>query len=132
MKKNSYTIGELSELTGFPLRTIRYYVQEGLLDPPAGRGRGGFYFDSHLERLRLIRSLRDTGMGLVAIAAYLKRGEGKPQATEERELWVRYEIMPGLEISVRRDLEERAPRKVSQIIRTARSVAREEDPNDAK
>ncbi|MCK4823506.1 MerR family transcriptional regulator, partial [bacterium] len=30
-------------------RTIRYYIQEGLLEPPAGRGRGGFYYDSHLQ-----------------------------------------------------------------------------------
>ena len=32
MEDPKYTIQELSELTGFSLRTIRYYVQEGLIE----------------------------------------------------------------------------------------------------
>ena len=67
-----YTIEQLSELTGYSRRTIRYYIEEGLLDSPAGRGKGGFYFDSHLNKLGIIKKLQEKGMSLSAIAAYIK------------------------------------------------------------
>ena len=99
-------------------------MQEGLLDPPAGRGRGGFYFDSQLNQLRLIKSLQEKGMRIASIVEYLMRG-GVKKVDYSREVWVKYEIIPGLEVSVRRDLEEREGKKVSEIIRTAKSIARE-------
>jgi DNA-binding transcriptional MerR regulator len=128
MNEIKYTIKELSELTGFSLRTIRYYIQEGLLESPAGRGRGGFYFDSQLSQLRLIKSLQEKGMKIASIVKYLKAG-GSREVDYSREVWVKYEIIPGLEISVRRDLEEREGKKVSEIIRTAKSIAREDLEN---
>ncbi len=39
METKKYTIEELCDLTGYSRRTIRYYVQSGIIDPPAGRGR---------------------------------------------------------------------------------------------
>jgi DNA-binding transcriptional MerR regulator len=68
-----YTIEQLSELTGYSRRTIRYYVEEGLIDSPAGRGKGGFYFDSHINKLGIIKQLQERGMSLSAISAYLKQ-----------------------------------------------------------
>ena len=82
METKQYTIEDLCELTGFSRRTIRYYVQEGLIDPPAGRGRGGFYFDSHLDKLRKIKTLQDKGLRLSAILPVLKRRE-MPEMPEE-------------------------------------------------
>ena len=52
-------IDELAQRAGVPSRTIRYYTQQGLLAPPRLRGRVGFYDDTHLDRLRLIRELRE-------------------------------------------------------------------------
>lgn len=72
MKQKQYTIQELSELTGFSRRTIRYYIQEGLLKPPAGRGRGGYYYDSHLNSLSKIRQLQNQGLQLSSISKILK------------------------------------------------------------
>jgi len=72
MKQKQYTIQELSELTGFSRRTIRYYIQEGLLKPPAGRGRGGYYYDSHLNALSKIRQLQNQGLRLSTISPILK------------------------------------------------------------
>lgn len=125
MEKQKYTIQELSVLTGFSIRTIRYYVQEGLIDPPAGRGRGGFYFDSQLNQLRQIKSLQEKGMKLSSIVQYFK-GSDVQEATYARDVWVKYEIAPGLEINVRRDVEEREGKKVLEIIRTAKSIVKEE------
>jgi len=119
MEETKYTIEDLSERTGFSIRTIRYYIQEGILDPPPGRGRGGFYFDSHLQRLLKIKSLQDKGFRLAAIQEILLEGK-RTVVAESRELWVRYRIGPGLEISVSRDLEDAERRKVDDLVRIAR------------
>ena len=52
-KAKKYTIEELSNLTGFSRRTIRYYIQENIIKPPSGRGRGGFYYNSQGTRFRI-------------------------------------------------------------------------------
>lgn len=127
MNEKRYTIEELQERTGFSRRTIRYYIQEGLLDPPAGRGRGGFYFDSHMQRLSEIKALQDKGLKLAAISALLKRGP-EPEVLKaetlkpERQIWIRYPIEPGIEIHFSRDLEEEDRKKVAEIVRIAKSI----------
>jgi DNA-binding transcriptional MerR regulator len=122
----TYTIQELSELTGFSRRTIRYYIAEGLLEPPAGRGRGGFYYDSHLERLRQVRAWQEQGLGLGVITAMLK-GEtvSLPALSPQREAWSRYSVMPGLEINIRCDIEAAFPHLVSELVRLARELFKE-------
>lgn len=52
-------IADLAERAGVPTRTIRYYTQQGLLNPPKLVGRVGYYDDRHLERLRLIKELQE-------------------------------------------------------------------------
>ncbi|MBU2497655.1 MAG: helix-turn-helix domain-containing protein [Proteobacteria bacterium] len=121
MEENKYTIEDLCDFTGYTRRTIRYYVQEGLLEPPAGRGRGGFYFDSHLERLREIKALQEKGLKLQEIMALLKEG-AKPALAPLREIWIRYPVLPGIEIHVSRDLDETARGKVNEIVRVAKSI----------
>jgi DNA-binding transcriptional MerR regulator len=121
MTEKHYTIEELSQITGFSRRTIRYYIAEGLLEPPAGRGRGGFYFDSHVETLTRIRTLRNGGVRLSAVAEMLSGG-GAVRVPSERALWIRYEIEPGLEIHVERGLEERRRGDLEEVVRVARSI----------
>lgn len=125
MSADRYTIDELVEMTGYSRRAIRYYVQEDLLQPPAGRGRGGFYSDSHLAQLQRIRSLQSQGMSLMAIKRLLAAGV-VPEIAQAREVWARYDIAPGIEINVRRDVESSVGRKVDELIRTAKSIMKEE------
>ena len=121
MANKQHTIQDLCDLTGYSSRTIRYYIQEGLLDPPAGRGRGGFYFDSHLKRLLEIRAHQDKGLKLAAIQELVKKGEG-PGPLSVRELWVKYPVDTGIEIHISRDLEEKERKKIAKIIRVAKSI----------
>ena len=51
------TIDELSEQTGVPVRTIRYYITENLLPHSKSRGRGADYTEEHVLRLRLVSEL---------------------------------------------------------------------------
>jgi DNA-binding transcriptional MerR regulator len=55
-------IAELSQKTGVPVPTIKYYLREGLL--PAGEltsPNQARYDDRHVQRLRLVRVLLDIG-----------------------------------------------------------------------
>ncbi len=116
---DKYSIEELSEITGFPRRTIRYYIQEGLIAPPAGRGRGGFYNDSHVNDLLRIKELQEKGFSLSTIAETIKM-TSQEKVILHRDVWIRYEIIPGVEIGIRRDIEEKQHKKITELIRLAK------------
>lgn len=67
------TVDELAARTGLTVRTIRFYVSEGLVAPPVRRGRIAYYDASHRMRLELIRTLQDHGYTLAAIERVLTR-----------------------------------------------------------
>jgi DNA-binding transcriptional MerR regulator len=55
----SITLAELAEKSGVEARTIRSYIERGLLPSADSRGRGAAgYTQEHLTRLRLIQSIR--------------------------------------------------------------------------
>jgi DNA-binding transcriptional MerR regulator len=61
------SIGELAQRTGVTRRTIRYYVEIGLLPPPEGAGKGAVYGPEHLERLETIKGLQEYRLSLEEI-----------------------------------------------------------------
>lgn len=67
-KQRLLKIGELANLSGVPVKTIRYYSDIGLL-PPSSTSEAGFryYSGPDAARLTLIRSLRESGIGLKRI-----------------------------------------------------------------
>ena len=69
-----YSIGQLARLTGLPVRTIRFYSDRGLV-PEAGRTPAGYrtYDREALQRLGLVRTLRDLGIDLPTIRKVLDR-----------------------------------------------------------
>jgi DNA-binding transcriptional MerR regulator len=129
MDEKKYTMDDLCDKTHLPRRTIRYYVQEGIIDPPSGRGRGGYYSDIQLLKLYQIKSLRGRGMKLHAIEKYLN--QGKIEEPEfRRDEWAEYEVMPGLEIRVRRDVEELLQKNILDILKIAQSIAKGDKNHD--
>jgi DNA-binding transcriptional MerR regulator len=55
-------ISELAEASGVSIATLKYYLREGLLPPGQARGATrADYDDTHLERVRLVRTLIDVG-----------------------------------------------------------------------
>lgn len=67
-----YSLDELTELAGVTIRTVRYYISEGLLPPPDGGGPRSTYTDVHLNRLRLISRLKDAYLPLREIRRQLQ------------------------------------------------------------
>ena len=59
-----FSLEDLSGLTGLPARTIRFYIQEGVVDRPEGIRRGAWYHEGHLEQLLAIRRWQSAGLSL--------------------------------------------------------------------
>lgn len=64
-------LADLCARTGVTVRTVRYYVQQGLLPSP-GTGPHARYQQEHLDRLRLIRQLQKAHLPLVEIRRRLE------------------------------------------------------------
>ena len=63
----TYTAEGLAFRAGIPLRTIRFYLQEKLIDPPLGRGRGAHFTDRHWHQVQQARTLQNGGFSLADI-----------------------------------------------------------------
>lgn len=63
-----FRIAELEHKSGCSRRTIHFYVQEGLLHPPAKTGKTMAYYDeTHLKKLAFIKEAKQQGMPLIGI-----------------------------------------------------------------
>ncbi len=81
----TYTIGQVSRLSGIPTRRVRFYADEGLLTPTARTGSGYRIFsEADLIRLDLIRALREAGAGFEMIRSVLARQMSLKQVLEVR------------------------------------------------
>jgi Ca-activated chloride channel family protein len=65
------TLAQLAKRGGVSARTVRYYIQRGLLPAPAFRGPDTCYAEAHLLGLQAIRALQAAYWPLDAIAAAL-------------------------------------------------------------
>ena len=80
-----YSIQDVSNTTGLSTHTLRYYEKEGLISG-VERNQGGFrqYSEEDLERLGLIRCLKNTGMSIQEIARFVKLTHEGDHTLEER------------------------------------------------
>jgi DNA-binding transcriptional MerR regulator len=66
------SLQELTDAAGVSVRTVRYYIAEGLLPAPMGSGPASFYTPNHLRRLRLIGRLKEAYLPLKEIRRRLE------------------------------------------------------------
>jgi DNA-binding transcriptional MerR regulator len=112
----SLSIDELAERSATPVRTIRFYITEGLLPRPAARGKGASYGDEHLSRLLLIRRLSEQRVPLAEIRRRLDR-LSLPE--------IRALLAVEMQHSAELELAERAPSAkeyVSALLRRSRQA----------
>ena len=79
---------ELSQLTGVPPGTIRYYINEGLLPRPLKTHRNMAYYDqSYVQRIKLIRELQEKRyLPLSIIGQMLEQSESSMETEEIKTL----------------------------------------------
>ncbi len=98
----TYSIDELSKLTGLSIRTIRFYIQQGLVDRPEGQTRTSHYLDQHLEQLLRIKRLTAQGLSLQRVKKLLKEEASEPEEVEPGAVSVKshVQICRGVELVV--------------------------------
>jgi DNA-binding transcriptional MerR regulator/effector-binding domain-containing protein len=71
--KTSYSIGELSQITGLSVKTLRFYHEKGILVPSSVDETTGyrFYHADKIEKARVIMRLRAMEFSIEDIAAVL-------------------------------------------------------------
>ena len=126
----------------FLRRTVRYYVQESLLPPPFGLGRGDHYGPAHLDRLLQVKALQEAGRTLEEIRRTLggsavRRSEvaelkGSPRPeSPPRELWRRVILADGVELHVAGNVRRARPaggcRVVPRELRGPETTSKSED-----
>ena len=67
-----YTIGQVSEMTGLPISTLRYYDKAGLLPDLKRRGSRREFDDNDLEALRVIECLKLSGLEIRDIRQFME------------------------------------------------------------
>jgi DNA-binding transcriptional MerR regulator len=117
------TLAELSEASGVPARTIRFYISRGLLAGPAKAGRAAAYTNEHLSRLNEIKSLQAGGRMLAEIA----QGEESPLSVATP--WWRYGVSDDVVVSVRADV---SPWRAKQIRAAVEELSRRLRSTDSK
>lgn len=110
-------VSELSQRSGFPVATLKYYLREGLL-PPGERlaSNQASYDEGHLRRLRLIRVLQEVGgLSLTAIREVTRKLDDPAAQT--------LEVLPvALDAQASRTTEQLAAEAGSEWQATAREI----------
>jgi len=131
---------QLAEQAGVPGRTIRFYIQKGLIPGPEGEKRGAFYTEVHLGELLRIRQWQETGLSLDAIAGLLQAkheapiAPARPGAVEVRSHLI---LADGLELVVSPDRTGLSQSQLRQLFRSVQAAYAElreghdsEEPQD--
>jgi DNA-binding transcriptional MerR regulator len=71
MAPEEFLIKELAKRANTTVRTIRYYTNEGLLPQPSSQGKYALYTQTHLDRLELIRRLKEAFLPLREIRSIM-------------------------------------------------------------
>lgn len=118
-----YSIDELAALVELPRRTVRYYVQQGLVDRPIGEKRAAYYTTRHLEQLLAIRKWQKAGLSLDRIREILLEPESgsipppRPRGAGTVEVWSHLVVSDGLEITLEPGRAGMSPEQVRAFFR---------------
>ena len=137
MKNQSqkFTLDELCTLVDLPKRTIRFYMQHGLVDRPEGSGRGAHYDTTHLDQLLTVKKWKQAGLSLQRIQELMEGGTSAvppaPIRPGQLEVWSHIHLTDGLELHIEPKRAALTPEQVRaftrEILATWERLQQEED-----
>ena len=127
MSEKSFTLDELCTLTDLAKRTVRYYMQLGLVERPIGETRAAHYTSRHLDQLLRVKQLTEAGVSLERIREVMAGGE-TPVPTRQRrpgsiEVRSHLFVAPGLEIQISPEEAGMTPEQVRAFVREVMQAA---------
>ena len=96
-----YTIGQVSEMFGLPISTLRYYDKEGFFPNLERRGNIRYFSDSDLEAIRVIECLKKSGLEIKDIRQFFQWVAEGPSSYEKRK-----ELFEARKVAVEEELKE--------------------------
>ncbi len=123
----TYGFDELCTLVELPPRTVRYYIQLGLVDRPDGQNRGARYAARHVEQLLTIKKWQAAGLSLERIGELLQGDENllpppRPKAPGTIEVWSRLQVAPGIELQIEAGEAGLSPEQLRTLFRKVMSA----------
>lgn len=117
-----YSLDELSALVELPRRTVRYYIQLGLVDRPEGETRAARYTQTHVDQLLMVRKWTLAGLSLERIREMKEAGPEPALPLPTRrpgsvEVWSHLLIAEGVELLIEPRQAGLAPEQVRQLLR---------------
>jgi DNA-binding transcriptional MerR regulator len=98
------SLQDLSDQTGVPGRTIRFYITRGLLPAPLKSGRRAAYGRQHLALLERIKSLQAEGKTLQEVALVLGGGHPTAEPALAHRSWLEYQVADDVIVRLPADL----------------------------
>jgi len=124
-----WTLDELAAQADLSRRTVRYYIQIGLVDHPTGETRAARYSTRHLEQLLQIRKWTDAGVSLERIRELLSGGTPpvppRPRGPGTVEVWSHLVVTDGLEITLEPGRAGLSPEQVRALFDGAMKLYRQ-------
>jgi len=123
----TFTLDEIASLAELPRRTVRYYIQTGLVDRPQGIGKGAYYTERHVEQLLLVRKWQLAGLSLERIGEVLKQQTSGPLPPAPRrkgtvEVWSHLVVADGVEVTLDPGRASLTPEQVRAFFRGVAQV----------
>jgi DNA-binding transcriptional MerR regulator len=116
----TFTLDQLSGLTDLSLRTIRYYIQLGLVERHEGDRKHARYTQRHLDQLLQVRAMADQGMPLERIKHEMQGTTPPlppPRAAGDISVISKVFIAPGVELHLEPQAAGLPPEKLRQFVR---------------
>jgi len=126
MSEKTYSFEELCALSEVNNRTVRYYIQIGLLDKPIGQTRGAHYTSLHFEKLLRNKQLSESGISLERIRDLLT-GDSLllPQQQKQAghiEVRTHLWVTDGIELQVSAETAGLSPEELRHFLKGVLSV----------
>ena len=123
----TFTIFDLAMLGSLSLRTVRYYIQDGLVDRPQGIGKGAYYTKTHVEQILTNRKWQDAGLSLERIRELMLQGAAGPVPPAPRragtvEVWSHVVVADGVEVNLEPGRAGLSPQQVRAFVRSVTQV----------
>ena len=116
----TFTLDQLSALTDLSLRTVRYYIQLGLVERHEGDRKHARYTQRHLDQLLQVRAMADQGMPLERIRHQMQGTTPPlphPRAAGDISVISKVFIAPGVELHLEPQAAGLPPEKLRQFVR---------------
>lgn len=120
--EQEFGITELCTLADLSARTVRFYIQQGLVSRPTGEKKGAKYSKSHLDQLLSIKRWQAAGLSLERIRELLVEPNSndvplRPKWPGMVEVWSRIHIADGVELNIEPNRAGLAPEELRAFLR---------------